>query len=418
MKNKRIFVAILAGLMAAVLVLGLILSAIPAKAASSSELLEQLEQMQDKYQQGEEKLEELENKRNENVTQTRAILEQKYLLDQQVTLLYVGMDNLNKQIATYNLLIAEKQVQLDEAQLHFETLTEENRARIRAMEENGTLSYWSVLAKANSFYDLLDRLVMVKEIAEADSRRLKELEAAADAVNAARQELIARQTELKDAKALLLQSQEEVEAKRAEAQILLSELLARGEEYDKIREELEKEQDAALEEIAKKEEEYDDAKYSEYMATATKPTQPSEGNGGSEVVDPSGMTWIVPCSYTQVTSPFGMRYHPISGEYKHHNGVDLWGPNMYNQPIYASRGGYVNLAGWYGSGGNTVMIQHEAGYKSIYMHMSYSIVSEGDYVAAGQIIGYVGDSGGVTGTHLHFEIRKDGTPVNPMDYIG
>ncbi len=418
MKNKRLWVSIVAGLLATVLLLGLILSGIPVKAASSSEIQNQIEEMKKQWQEREQEIEALESQQDSNATEIRALMEQKNLLDQQVTLLYAQIDNLNAQLAAYNILIADKQTELDDAQTRLENLTEQYQARLRAMEENGKLSYWSVLAQASSFFELLDRLVMVEEIARADSQRMQELKAAAEHVENTRKTLLAEQANLKSAKLELESAQAALEGKRNEAASVLAQLIAKGEAYSALLEELEKEQDALLEEQAKKEEEYDEAKYSEYMATATKPTQPTDGNGGSQVVDPSGMTWVVPCSYTRVTSPFGMRVHPVSGEYKHHNGVDLWEPDVYGKPIYATRSGYVSLAGWYGSGGNTVMIQHEAGYKSIYMHMSRYAVSQGDFVTAGQIIGYIGDSGGTTGAHLHFEIRIDGVPVNPMDYIG
>ncbi len=418
MKNKRLWVSIVAGFLATVLLLGLILSGIPVKAASSSELQNQIEEMKEQWERREQEIEALQSQQESNTTEIRALMDQKNLLDQQVSLLYAQIDNLNQQLAAYNVLIADKQAELDEAQLRLETLTQQNRVRIRAMEENGELTYWSVLAQANSFFELLDRLVMVQELAEADSQRLLELKSAAADVEAARETLLAEQAYLKDVKAELLDTEEVLNGKRLQAQELLIQLLAKGAEYTALLEEMEKEQDALLEEQAKKEAEYDEAKYAEYMATATRPTQAEDGNGGSAVVDPSGMTWVVPCSYTQVSSPFGMRYHPLDGAYRHHNGVDLWEPDIYGKPIYATRNGYVSLAGWYGSGGNTVMLQHEAGYKSIYMHMSRFAVSEGDYVTAGQIIGYIGDSGGTTGPHLHFEIRIDGTPVNPMDYIG
>ncbi len=419
MKNKRLLVAILAGIMAAVMVLGLVLSAIPANAASSSEIKEQIEQMEKEWEERQEEIEKLQDKQDENVSEIRAIMEQKNLLDQQVGLLYTQINNLNAQLAAYNVLIAEKQQEVDDAERLLAELTEKNRERIRAMEENGELSYWSVLVEASSFYDLLDRLVMVQEIAAADSRRLQEMSEAAEQVEAAKKALLAEREELKAAKTELDATQLKLEDKSKKAQELLSELIAKGAEFDALMGELEDENNKLSDDIATKGEEYEDAKYSEHMATATKPTRPAGGgNGGTEVIDPSGMTWLVPVDYTQVSSPFGMRYHPISGDYKHHNGVDLWGPDIDGKPIYATRGGYVSLADWYGSGGWTVKIQHDSVFQSIYMHMTHFIVSEGDYVAAGQIIGYVGSTGGSTGPHLHFEVRQNGDPINPMQLIG
>jgi murein DD-endopeptidase MepM/ murein hydrolase activator NlpD len=98
--------------------------------------------------------------------------------------------------------------------------------------------------------------------------------------------------------------------------------------------------------------------------------------------------------------------------------VHLSGYGINARPIYASRGGVITYAGWYGAGGWTVKIDHGDGFSTVYMHMSDYIVSAGDYVAAGQTIGYVGSTGGSTGPHLHFEVRWHGEDQNPMKYIG
>jgi len=95
--------------------------------------------------------------------------------------------------------------------------------------------------------------------------------------------------------------------------------------------------------------------------------------------------------------------------------VDLDAP-MYT-PIYASRSGKVYYRGWWGTGGNTIMINHQDGYISRYLHMDSFAVKNGEWVAAGQIIGYCGDTGGSTGPHLHFEIQYNGSYVNPAEYI-
>ncbi len=390
----------------------------PAEALTSTEIEAQIKELEKKDEALTDRMDDLEKEIDLNAAEVASMVEQKNILDQQVTILYAQMDNINAQITAHKALIAEKQAALQEAEAALEVLTQQNRDRIRAMEENGRLGYWSVLSESNTFFEFLDRLSMIQEIAAEDSRRLQELQAAADAVAQVRQELVIQQAALQQKKADLEKKEDELAEKRQQAQGMLTALLAKGEEYNTYLEALEREQDALLEQIAQKQDAFDEAKYSEHMATATQPTQPSAGNGGTGNVDPSGMTWLVPCDYTVITSPFGMRNDPFTGERKMHKGVDLWCPNMYGKPIYATRGGYVSLAGWYGSGGNTVILEHDGGFKTLYMHMSYFVVNQGDYVAAGQIIGYVGDSGGVTGTHLHFEIRKDGNPVNPMEYIG
>ncbi|MDD6199914.1 MAG: peptidoglycan DD-metalloendopeptidase family protein [Firmicutes bacterium] len=424
MKNKKFWVSLIAGIMAGLMLLTLLLSLLPTKAnaASSSEIKSQIEELEEKQQELENKIEALQGQQSDNVTEIRAILEQKNLIDQQVGLLYAQINNLNEQISAYSVLIADKQEELDAAEKRLKDLNEKNKERIRAMEEDGQLSYWQVLFGANSFFDFLDRLSIVEEIAAADHQRLKEMSEAAKQVETARAELLAERDELKKAKDKMDQTQADLEQKNTQAQALLTELIAKGEEYEALMEQLEDEQREAADELANKQVEYDDAKYAEYMATATQPTTqpPSYGGGGGNggaPVDIDGITWVVPCDYTVVSSPWGWRPHPLSGEWKFHNGVDLWAPGCYGQPIYATRSGVVTYSDWYGSGGQTVMIDHLDGFKSIYMHLSSYAVSEGDFVAAGQIIGYIGTTGGVTGPHLHFEIRYNGETLNPMQFI-
>ncbi len=410
---------------ALVLVLGLVLGIasdfLPtnAKAASSSAIKEQIEELEKEQAALEDKLDDLRGQQDENASEIKEMMDQKNLIDQQVGLLYTQISNINEQISAYSVLIADKQAELDDAEKRLKELNEKHKERIRAMEENGELSYWSVLFEANSFSDFLDRLTMMEEIAAADSRRLKEIREAAEEVAEAKTVLLAERDELKKAKDKLADAQAELEKKAAEAQRLLDELIAKGKEFDALMEELEEEQEANADKLADKKVEYDEAKYREHMATAPKPTKPAgNGNGGTPTKDELGKTWVIPCDYTMVTSAFGWRIHPISGLEKFHNGVDLWCSGIYGKPIYATREGVVSYTGWYGSGGWTVMIDHLDGFKSIYMHMTNYIVAEGDFVMAGQVIGYVGSTGGSTGPHLHFEVRYNGAAVNPMNYIG
>ena len=419
--KKRVRFSAIALVLICGLLLGLFSDFLPtnARAASSSAIKEQIEELEKEQDALEEQMENLRGQQDENVSEIREIMEQKNVIDQQIGILYTQINNINEQIAAYSVLIADKQAELDEAEKKLKELNEKHKERIRAMEENGELSYWSVLFEANSFSDFLDRLTMMEEIAAADSRRLKEIRKAAEEVESAKAELMAEREEMKAAKDKLAQAQAELEKKAAEAQKLLDELIAKGKEFDALMEELEEEQEANADALANKKVEYDEAKYREHMATATQPTKPAgNGNGGTPTKDELGKTWVIPCDYTMVTSPFGWRIHPISGVEKFHNGVDLWCAGIYGKPIYATREGVVSYTGWYGSGGWTVMVDHLDGFKSIYMHMTNFIVSEGDFVMAGQVIGYVGDSGGTTGPHLHFEVRYNGAAVNPMNYIG
>lgn len=139
------------------------------------------------------------------------------------------------------------------------------------------------------------------------------------------------------------------------------------------------------------------------IAAATTPTVTSTS---------SGLLRPVPGA---VSSGFGMRVHPITGQTRMHNGIDMDG--ALGDPIRAARAGTVILAGVKGGYGTTVMIDHGGGMVTLYAHQSRLGVSSGDRVARGEVIGYVGSTGQSTGPHLHFEVRINGVPTDPLRYL-
>ena len=436
MKNKKFWVSLVAGIMVVVLLLSFIIGLLPRKAKAaqtSSEIKEQIEQMKEENAALEEQINDLKAQQSDNLKDIRAIVKQKTLIEEQVGLLYAQVQGMNEQIAAYNVLIADKQEELDEAEAKLDGLNEKYKERIRAMEEDGAISYWSVLFEANSFSDLLDRLNMIQEIAAADSRRLEELRSAAQEVSQMQESLLAEREELNAAKKELDATQEELLRSSAEAQELLNELGARADEYEALMEEYEDDLSELEVAIGKAETEYDKVLYQEYLATMTTAPPPttapkhdySAAYGGDSTVDESGITWVVPCSYSAVSSPFGWRIHPVYGDRRFHNGVDLdtrcrmHKDGSTDSPIYATRSGVVVNATYNSSAGWYVTIDHMDGYRSTYMHMCCRpFVKTGDAVGAGQVIGCIGSTGTSTGDHLHFGIYYNGTSVNPMKYIG
>lgn len=392
-------------------------------AKSSSEIKDEIKETEKEKAEIDEKIAEIRGQLSENLEDMQDIVAQKNLIDQEVFLLYAQMTNIEKQIAAYSALIADKQDQLDAAQAHLSQLQKENKARIRAMEKNGGLSYWSVIFKANSFSDLLDRLRMVQEIAEADKRRLEEMSEAADLVAQAKISLEEEKEGLEQTKDELEVAQVELEEKRKEADRLLTELIAIGAEYEALVEEAEVEAGKLQEELDDLEYQLDEAEqreYEEWLAAQPKPKPPENANtsGGGTVGDPNyvnGLTWLVPISYTHFSSPYGWRIHPVYGDMRFHYGVDLSAPT--GTPIVASRSGVVSRASYDSSSGYHVYINHQDGFSTRYLHMTHYIVSPGQWVSAGQVIGYCGSTGASTGPHLHFSLYYNGIAQNPADYI-
>ena len=415
MKNKKMLVSLLAGFMAFLILFGLIAGVLPSfvSAESSSAIQEQLDELEKEKEALQEKLNNLKKQYSTNMDKVEGVVAQKKVIDQEISVLYDQIRNINEQISAYSALIADKQEELTKAEATLAEMYEKNKARIRAIEESGPLSYWSVLFQASSFSDLLDRLNMVQQIAAADRKLLNQMQEATEKVETAKKELEAEKSALEKTRTELELTEESLRTKRANSDALLAELLAKGEEFQELIDKGEDDQADLMEEIAQKEKDFEDAKYQEWLATSVPETTKPAPTGPSR--PSSDAEFMIPCDYEWLSSPFGNRWHPTQGIWKMHYGVDLAAYS--GKPIYATRSGVVTTATYNWSAGNYVSINHGDGFASIYMHMTNYIVSKGDYVSQGQVIGYVGSSGDSTGPHLHFGISYNGTYVNPADYI-
>ena len=116
-----------------------------------------------------------------------------------------------------------------------------------------------------------------------------------------------------------------------------------------------------------------------------------------------------------MVSPYGYRIHPILGYRKLHTGIDI--AVGYGVPIHSSAAGTVIYAAWMGGYGNVIIVDHGDGLSTLYAHQSSLAVGNGTRVTRGQTVGYVGSTGFSTGPHLHFEVRVNGNPVDPMGYL-
>lgn len=411
--NRRRLVSIVALVLAAVMVLGLFLSIIPtfANAASSATIKKQLEALKEEAKQIKAEQKELKKQQNENTSATKDIVQQKLEIEAEIELIHEEIDNINAQIQTYNVLIAEKQGELDEAILQQRELSDRYSARIRAMEKSSSMSYWSVLFQSRSFAEFLSNLRMMEDIAKADEAMMAELDAAARAIEEAQELLNMEKAGLNEQRTTLKEVQATLDEKNAQADLLLDELNDKAYELGLLKDKYDAEEAELSKDIAQKEKEYNDAKKKE---EAQNPGNGGDGNGGS-----AGSTggWAYPLPYrVKITSAYGYRYHPTTGKYSFHTGVDLAAPK--GTPIYAMRDGTVTTASKTSVWGNYVVINHGDGYSSLYAHMTKYTVSYGQTVKKGQVIGYVGSTGWSTGAHLHLTIYYNGATVNPAKFLG
>ncbi len=416
MDKRKWIVSFLAALLVIAMVFGFAVSFLPVltvpveAAKGSSQIQQEINDLEAKKQEAQSKLDALKLEIDKHMTEFQQIKAEKEYIDQEVALLSQQIYAINEQITAYSKMIADKQEELSAAEKDLETLQAKNKERLRAMEKHGKLSYWSVIFKANNFIDLLDRLRMVNEIQESDKKCIEQLCVALETVTQAKADLEEGKAELVAVEAELQATQEALKPKQAEAERLLAEMVAKDEEFRALKEQAEESLSTVKLEIVEKKEEYDAAKEREYQEWL----KAQQNVGRPNTVD--GVTWVVPINYTYFSSPYGERWHPVYGGWRMHHGVDLSAPT--GTPIIASRNGVVNYVGYEAGGaGNYVNIDHEDGFVSRYMHMTHYIVSAGDYVYAGQVIGYCGSTGASTGPHLHFGIYYNGSSVNPALYI-
>ena len=386
----------------------MLLSLLPVSdsAVSSAAIKEELNTLKEQNATIQAEIDQIQSQYDATSNEIQALVDRKNAVDQEISLLHNQITNITQQINAYGQLIADAQDQLDDAEQTLTELNQKHKERIQAMEEAGNITYWQVIFQANSFTDLLDRMNMIDEIAAADQRRLDEIQSAADLVSATRQQMQEEKSSLDEMQLQLLDSQAALEEKRTESDELLRSLSKQQDEFQLLLDYSEARQDALMKEIAQKQKELSNAEYQEKLAKiALQGSNP-----------PSDATWLTPVSGYTITSAFGMRVHPVYGYQLMHNGVDLACPQ--GTPIYATRAGTVTTASYQeGGAGYYVSINHGDGFGSIYMHMTHYVVSAGQSVSAGQLIGYVGSTGVSTGPHLHFGISYAGTYVKPLAYI-
>lgn len=403
-KAKKRLTMALALVLVLLLIIPLIISALtPSAHALTSQ--EELDSLKDEAAYLEQRKEEITAEIAYVEQQTADTIEKKTLLDQKIIITQEEITNANLQLQQYTVIIAEMQKDIDVA-------IEEERAqfqlfkdRMRAIEETGNISYWSIVFSAGSISDLLDSIDIVNELLAYDEKiisDLYEMRAELDESQRLLEESKAEQKAVKDNLVLL---EAEMEGQRAEADALIIRLIEQKAGLEDFYAELEKQEAQVAQDI--------DA----MIARIEEEQRRAAAQGGStNYISGTGIfTWPTP-STTYITSEFGTRLHPTLGVYKFHTGVDIGAG--YGAAIVAADSGTVITAGYNSGGyGNYVVISHGNGISTLYGHMSSYIVYEGQNVSRGETIGYVGSTGRSTGPHLHFEVRQNGQYLDPLSFF-
>lgn len=319
---------------------------------------------------------------------------QKNLLEQQINVIQSEIDNINVQIGKYNELISAKQSEVNETQARADAQYELFCQRIRAMEEEGETSYWSIILGSASFSEMLDNFMMVEEIIEYDNSVMEALTALKQQLETEQKELEAVKAEQEAAKAVQVAEQDELEARQAEVDSLIKDISSQEDKLEAAEAALKREANAMDAKIKELERQY--------------------ANQIANVPSESGYLWPLPASWNTLSSLYGNRTHPITGKPNKHTGIDI--PASAGTNIYAAKSGVVTTSTYNSSYGNYVVVSHSDGTSTLYAHMKKRNATVGQTVKQGAVIGYVGTTGSSTGNHLHFEVRINGNRTDPVNY--
>lgn len=325
-------------------------------------------------------------------------LNQKNLLERQIGVLQAQIDNISAQIIQYDQLIAQRTEDLAQAEADEQRQFDLFCERVRYMEEEGEISYWSILFNSKSFSDLLDRFMMVEEIMDYDNAVMDELIATREKIAADKAQLEKDRQERQNAKKEQENAKAELKNQSQQVDSLIQEIKGREDLLEKAEQELRAAADAMNAEIQRKEQEL-----AAQMA-----------QNGTHIVSEAGFIWPLNKSKNVLSSLYGPRPHPITGRPNNHTGIDILAPG--GEPILAAKSGVVITSAYHRSYGNYVVISHGNGQTTLYAHMSRRGCKEGDTVKQGQVIGYVGTTGSSNGNHLHYEVRINGKRTDPLNY--
>lgn len=374
-KKSKFFVLLMISVM-------LVTFSFPVSADDLDEALKKQEQILKQQNNAETNLKSLTNKAQQMQTQIQS-------LTKQITVAETDLSKKENAYATAQdevvYIQGEVEAKLEELEGRQETL----RNRVRSIYEEGQVNYLEVLFQSTDLSDFITRVEYMSCLVENDQEILSDIRIQKQDLDQQKVQLVAKMNEAQDLKEQAETAKEYLDSSKEQKQVALA-------ENKKDREEL-------MQQIEKLE--------ADSKALEAKIRELQKNNTGK--VKGTVNTW--PTSSTYITSSYGYRVHPITKQNKLHTGVDIGA--SYGSKIVAAGAGTVIFSGWYGAYGNAVIIDHGNGISTLYGHMSSRAVAAGKTVAAGQLIGYVGSTGWSTGAHLHFEVRKDGVPTNPMAYF-
>ena len=301
--------------------------------------------------------------------------------------------------------ITKTEAELKAAQARLQSREKVFYKRVRDIYINGRLSYLDVVVGSKDFSDFANRMEMLKRILQSDMDLI-------NTIKTEREEIASKKAKLEEDRAKVLElekvaqeKQNLINQKKAERQAVLERAMNDRDTAERAYNEL-MASSASITAMLQQ-------RAAERAAAAAAASQSGGGGGGASWVQGTGQL-AAPVN-APITSDFGWRIHPIYGTRRLHAGTDFGVDE--GTPVHAADGGVVVEAGWISGYGYTVIIDHGNGMSTLYAHNSDVAVSPGQTVSKGQVVSYSGNTGGSTGPHLHFEVRINGEPTDPMGYL-
>lgn len=398
MKSRR-FARIVAIILALLMLFSIIIIAIDALTASAYVTQAEIDRLREEKKEYERRKQEVQSKINTIDFERMTEVAKKRVLDDRIMLTGSEIENIKETIAYYEILIAEKELEVIAAIDSEDAQLEKYKRRVRDMEENGIITYLEIIFDSTDFSDLLARLDFVGDIMRADENIYNDLIIARDATEVAEVDLRETKAEMEVEKVLLEKLREELGVQIVDASALIETIEASLESASALFDEVAAEEQRIQNEINLKVEEL---RKQEAALAASK----IRGTGQ--------LMWPLP-SGGYITSGYGVRLHPVLKVYRPHSGIDISADHGAN--IIASDSGTVITSEYSASYGNYIVISHGNGFTTLYAHMSSRWVGVGEAVSKGQIIGLVGSTGVSTGPHLHFEVSYNGAKDDPEKYL-
>ncbi|MGI6678118.1 MAG: murein hydrolase activator EnvC family protein [Dehalobacterium sp.] len=375
-------------IVAGIVVTGFILTTglLPAYGDQLTSFKKKQQNLKQQISEQKETLKEKESQRKTYVGQLNQLEDEMDLIQSELNTLTEQLKDAEKKVAQSTEELRKSEEELAERMDLFSQLVKE-------VYLNGQVSYLEVAFDATSFSDLLTRFDLMEKLVEQDVEILNRVEAQIKEVEAKKAQLEKERNEIVRIQRSTKRKEQDLASRQQEKRQWIARIEEDKKQIEKALNEMERNSNQLAAQINKIQQ--------ERMAKSG-----SKFNGV--------FSWPTP-GYTRITSDYGYRIHPVLKTKRMHTGIDIGAPS--GTSIKAVAKGTVIYAGWLGAYGNAVVIDHGGGISSMYAHQSRISVSVDEDVKKGDTVGKVGSTGWSTGPHLHFEVRKNGNPINPWNYL-